>query len=92
MGSKISTNRLVEVYRNNKNITCVCYFGGSPEPQFTFALNTSEKIIAVAKEEKRIARICWEWNGFGNQKYVTKAAELSLASGGNIKFDCFRKF
>ncbi|MHA2358417.1 MAG: radical SAM protein [Candidatus Heimdallarchaeaceae archaeon] len=87
MGSKISTNRLVEVYRNNKNITCVCYFGGSPEPQFTFALNTSEKIIAVAKDEKRIARICWEWNGFGNQKLVKRAAELSLASGGNIKFD-----
>ncbi|MHA1592564.1 MAG: radical SAM protein, partial [Candidatus Heimdallarchaeaceae archaeon] len=39
------------------------------------------------KTENRIARICWEWNGFGNKHYIKKAATLSLKSGGNIKFD-----
>ena len=87
LGQKISSEQLVEVYRRNKTITCVCYFGGSPEPQFNFALHTSEKILKVSKSEKRIARICWEWNGFGNRNLVKKAAELSLTSGGNIKFD-----
>ena len=87
VGAKISTNSLVDVYKANKSITCVCYFGGSPEPHFPFAIHTSEKILEVAKEQKRIARICWEWNGFGKLKYVEKAAELSLVSGGNIKFD-----
>ncbi|NPD87612.1 MAG: radical SAM protein [Asgard group archaeon] len=87
VGSKISAERLIEVYKQNKSITCVCFFGGSPEPQFNFALHLSEKILEVAKKEKRIARICWEWNGFGNRNLVKKAAELSLKSGGNIKFD-----
>jgi pyruvate formate lyase activating enzyme len=87
LGSKTTGDRLVEVYKQNKSITCVCYFGGSPEPQFDFALSASEKILEVAKKEKRIARICWEWNGFGNRNLVRKAAELSLISGGNIKFD-----
>jgi pyruvate formate lyase activating enzyme len=87
LGSKVSVQKLVEVYKKNKSITCVCYFGGSPEPQFNFALNLSEEIMKAAKQEKRLARICWEWNGFGNENLVEKAAELSLKSGGNIKFD-----
>lgn len=87
LGSKVPTERLVEVYKQDKSITCVCFFGGSPEPQFNFAISTSEKILEVAKKENRIARICWEWNGFGNRNFVKKAAELSLISGGNIKFD-----
>jgi pyruvate formate lyase activating enzyme len=35
--------------------------------------------------------MCFEWNGCGNTKLVRKVAELSLVSGGNIKFDlkCF---
>jgi pyruvate formate lyase activating enzyme len=40
---------------------------------------------------ERILRICFEWNGCGHPKLVQKAAELSLISGGTIKFDlkCF---
>ncbi len=34
-----------------------------------------------------IPRICWEWNGCGNQKLVRRAVELSFKSGGIIKFD-----
>ena len=46
---------------------------------------------AVKEMPKRILRICFEWNGCGNPKLVRRAAELSLISGGNIKFDikCF---
>jgi len=32
-------------------------------------------------------RICFEWNGCGDPSLVRQAAELSLVSGGNIKFD-----
>ncbi len=87
IGSKVSISKLTDVYKNNNSISCVCFFGGSPEPQFPFALSLSKRILNIAKKEKRIARICWEWNGNGIQKFVKKAAELSLISGGNIKFD-----
>jgi pyruvate formate lyase activating enzyme len=63
-------------------VRCICYFGGSPEPQLPFALRASEKIL----KEKKV-RICWEWNGCGNPELVKKAGEISLKSGGIIKFD-----
>jgi len=86
-GTKVSASHLVQKFQNNPKINCICFFGGSPEPQFPFALNVSEQILEIAKTENRIARICWEWNGFGNKHYIKKAATLSLKSGGNIKFD-----
>ncbi len=72
----------------NKNISCICYFGGSPKPQLPFALKASENALEI---ERDILRICWEWNGCGNKKLVERAAKLSLKSGGNVKFDlkCF---
>lgn len=72
----------------NKNISCICYFGGSPEPQLPFAIEASENALDLGRD---IMRICWEWNGCGNRKLVEKAAKLSLKSGGNLKFDlkCF---
>jgi len=64
------------------SVYCLCFFGGSPEPQLPFAINFSRKIL----ENKKI-RICFEWNGSGNENLVRKAAEISLKSGGIIKFD-----
>lgn len=64
------------------SVYCLCFFGGSPEPQLPFALKLSEKIL-----KKKKIRICFEWNGGGNEKLVRKAAEISLKSGGIIKFD-----
>jgi len=61
---------------------CLCFFGGSPEPQLPFAINFSQKIL----ERKKI-RICLEWNGIGNENLVRKIAEISLKSRGIIKFD-----
>jgi pyruvate formate lyase activating enzyme len=65
-------------------VRCVCFFGGSPEPQLPFALRVSQRII---KESKNRKRICWEWNGCGHPALVKKAAERSLHSGGTVKFD-----
>jgi len=66
------------------NVRCVCFFGGSPEPQFPFALKVGQKIIDASHNTKHI---CWEWNGCGNSALVRKAAELSEMSGGTVKFD-----
>lgn len=68
----------------HKDVTCVCYFGGSPEPHFPFALNLSEQLL---KQNNKIYRICWEWNGAGNEEMVKRAAYFSLISGGTVKFD-----
>ncbi|MBM3149336.1 MAG: radical SAM protein, partial [Chloroflexi bacterium] len=60
---------------------CVCYFGGDPTPQMPHALATSH-ILA-----ERGVRICWETNGTMQPRLLEKAVQLSLQSGGCIKFD-----
>jgi pyruvate formate lyase activating enzyme len=69
----------------NSRISCICHFGGSPEPQLPFSLEASLKALEARKEG--ILRVCWEWNGCGDMALVRKAAEISLTTGGNIKFD-----
>ena len=71
----------------HRRVSCICYFGGDPSPQALHALKTSQIAMQQAKREKRILRICWETNGYMNPKIALKAAELSLESGGTIKFD-----
>jgi len=70
-------------------ISCICFFGGSPEPQLPFAISASEK--AMKARGGRPLRICFEWNGCGTPSLARRAAELSLESGGNVKYDlkCF---
>lgn len=65
-------------------IRCVCFFGGSPEPQLPFALSVSQKILEESNHQKHI---CWEWNGCGHPKLVLKAAKLAEETGGTVKFD-----
>jgi pyruvate formate lyase activating enzyme len=65
-------------------VRCVCFFGGSPEPQLPFALEVSERVVEGSGNDKHI---CFEWNGCGNPELVRKAAELTIKSGGIIKFD-----
>jgi pyruvate formate lyase activating enzyme len=67
---------------NREDVFCVCFFGGSPEPQLDFAVRASEKIL-----ENKNVRICWEWNGCGNTELTKRAAALSKESGGIVKFD-----
>jgi pyruvate formate lyase activating enzyme len=68
----------------DSSISCICFFG-SPEPQLPFALMVAE--LALERRKDNILRICWEWNGCGDPIQVRKAAEISLETGGNIKFD-----
>jgi len=71
----------------NKNTSCICYFGGDPSSQMLHALRTSEIALEKAKEEGGKLRICWETNGNSLPQLLKRAAELSLGSGGVVKFD-----
>jgi pyruvate formate lyase activating enzyme len=84
-GTKITADGLASKIRRDERITCICYFGGSPEPQLPFSLNAAKLAKEYAGE--RVLRICWEWNGCGQPNMVKEAARLALVSGGNIKFD-----
>lgn len=83
---KTRTDDLIDATLKNTKITCWCWFGGSPEPQLPFAIESSRKIIEE-KPSSRILRICFEWNGSGNPSLVRRAGEIAFETGGNIKFD-----
>lgn len=65
--------------------SCICYFGGDPTPQLPHAIQVSKK--AIAKAKGRILRICWETNGSMAPDLLKEVVDLSLTSGGCIKFD-----
>jgi len=71
----------------DSHVSCICYFGGDPSVQSPHALKTSEIALKRAENEKRILRICWETNGYWKKESLQRAVQLSLVSGGNIKFD-----
>lgn len=71
--------------RVDEQTACVCYFGGDPTPQMLYALKASK--VALDKNPEKGLRICWETNGSMNPKLLEKAVEISLRSGGNVKFD-----
>ena len=83
-GRTVYDDEFVQMVKDNPDIECICFFGGSPEPQLPFAINVSKRI---SEEVDRNIRICWEWNGAGNSRLVRKAGELSVESGGIVKFD-----
>jgi len=65
--------------------SCICYFGGDPSVQAAHALAASR--IALNKAGDRILRICWETNGSVSRPLLDQMAQLSMKSGGCIKFD-----
>jgi pyruvate formate lyase activating enzyme len=65
--------------------SCICFFGGDPTPQILHAIETSK--LARKNAGNRILRICWETNGAVREPFLTEMANLSLDSGGCIKFD-----
>jgi len=71
----------------NEKITCICYFGGTPETQLPFSINLADTIINKIKDPNRIFRVCWEWNGSGNPSRVEECMKIAIKTGGNIKFD-----
>ena len=64
---------------------CICYFGGDPSCQIEHALAASR--LAREQRPAGILRICWETNGSMSRSALEEMAELSLESGGCIKFD-----
>jgi pyruvate formate lyase activating enzyme len=65
--------------------SCICYFGGDPTPQLPHAIRASR--LALKNKKGKILRICWETNGTMNPVLLEQMAELSLKTGGCIKFD-----
>lgn len=83
----IKAKELVDKIIQDESFTCVCWFGGSPEPQIQFVWNVSKLITKKAKKEGRILRICLESNGNFSWNWLKKIAKICLESGGGIKFD-----
>jgi len=71
----------------DEHVSCICFFGGDPSVQMPHAIRASEIALKTAEERKRILRICWETNGNLRKEFALKAAQLSFASGGVVKFD-----
>jgi len=83
---KPQTTPLEKLLSNvDKKTSCICYFGGDPSPQLPFALRASR--LALERNKGRILRICWETNGSMHKGLLNRMIELSLHSGGCIKFD-----
>ncbi|MCX7793553.1 MAG: radical SAM protein [Thermodesulfovibrionales bacterium] len=69
----------------NSRTSCICYFGGDPAAQLPFAINASR--LALENNKGMILRICWETNGSMNKALLKTMIDLSLQSGGCVKFD-----
>ena len=65
----------------NPRTYCVCYFGGDPASQMAHALSASRKLA------ERGVVVCWETNGTAHPRLMDRALDLSLATGGCVKFD-----
>jgi len=69
----------------DERTSCICYFGGDPTAQLTFSLQASR--LALENNKGRILRICWETNGAMLGSLLDKMTDITLDSGGCIKFD-----
>jgi pyruvate formate lyase activating enzyme len=65
----------------NARTFCVCFFGGDPASQMAHALSASRRLA------RREVRICWESNGSMHPRLLDAALQLSLETGGCVKFD-----
>lgn len=64
------------------DVACISHFGGDPAQQAPFAIAASRLTVA-----ERSVRICWETNGTAHPMYLKLMIDLSLETGGTIKFD-----
>ena len=78
-----TANELAEAV--NAQTSCICFFGGDPTCQLPHALAASR--LARAQNRQKILRICWETNGSMNTDLLNEMMDLSIESGGCIKFD-----
>jgi pyruvate formate lyase activating enzyme len=78
-GQGISAEQLAR--SANAQTYCVCYFGGDPASQMPHALASAKRLA-----ERGIV-VCWETAGTSYPKLLDRAVQLSLETGGCIKFD-----
>ena len=78
-GPFMSATQLAETA--NAETFCVCLFGGDPASQMPHALAAAERLA------RKGVVICWETAGTSHPKLLDRAVQLSLQSGGCIKFD-----
>jgi pyruvate formate lyase activating enzyme len=64
---------------------CICFFGGGPLTQLDHALAVARE--ALAARPTNPPRICWETNGSACRSALRKVVEISMKTGGIIKFD-----
>jgi pyruvate formate lyase activating enzyme len=76
---KVSAEELAA--QAHRRTFCVCYFGGDPTPQMPHALAVSRLLAEQG------VRVCWETNGSMHPKLLDRAVDLSLQTGGCLKFD-----
>lgn len=77
--AKMGARALAEVA--NPLTYCVCFFGGDPAAQMAHAL-AAGRLLA-----ERGVVVCWETNGSAHPRLMDRAVDLSLSSGGCVKFD-----
>jgi pyruvate formate lyase activating enzyme len=65
----------------NSRTFCVCFFGGDPASQVPHALAAGQRLAGQG------VAVCWETAGTSNAKLLDRAVQLSLETGGCIKFD-----
>jgi pyruvate formate lyase activating enzyme len=82
-GKAVRASELAEAV--DSRTACICYFGGDPTPHLVHAVNVAKKV--VHNNQGRILRVCWETNGSLSPDALSRVIEISLRSGGCIKFD-----
>lgn len=65
----------------NARTFCVCYFGGDPASQMPHALASAQYLATQG------VTVCWETAGTQHPKLMDRAVQLSLETGGTVKFD-----
>lgn len=78
----ISFEKLIEAALSYP-VTCICFFGGDPSPQVANALLVSRELMRRAS----LMRVCWETNGHLNGRTFKAMLDISMRSGGSVKFD-----
>jgi pyruvate formate lyase activating enzyme len=65
----------------NESTHCVCFSGGDPASQMPHALAAARRLA------DRGVAVCWETSGTACPELLDEAVDLSLRTGGCIKFD-----
>jgi pyruvate formate lyase activating enzyme len=81
----ITSENLSGSILSDPGYTCLCWFGGCPSSQPEFVLSVSRHISE--RRGDRVLRICLETNGNMDPGFLKPISEISLESGGGLKFD-----